>query len=105
MVVIHISNMDEYQNYVNNNENVILYCSASWCGPCKKVSPIFEKLSNLYSKTKFLKCDVGKSTDIANELKVNSIPLFVFTKNGDIIDALLRADISTLLSFCNNYFV
>ena len=45
MVVIHISNMDEYQNYVINNENVILYCSASWCGPCKKVSPIFEKLS------------------------------------------------------------
>lgn len=56
---------------------------ASWCGPCKKLSPIMEKLSKKYEgKVNFYKIDVDKSSDLANTLKIKGIPTLIFFKDS-----------------------
>ncbi|MBO7225056.1 MAG: thioredoxin [Bacteroidales bacterium] len=52
---------------------------ASWCGPCKKLSPIMEKMSKKYEdKVYFYKIDVDKSSDLANVLGITAIPTLIF---------------------------
>ncbi len=56
---------------------------ASWCGPCKKLSPIMEKLSKKYEdKVNFYKIDVDKSSDLANALNIRAIPTLIFFKDS-----------------------
>lgn len=56
---------------------------ASWCGPCKKLSPIMEKLSKKYEgKVNFYKIDVDKSSDLANTLNIKAIPTLIFLKDS-----------------------
>lgn len=56
---------------------------ASWCGPCKKLSPIMEKLSKKYEdKVYFYKIDVDKSSDLANALNIRAIPTLIFFKDS-----------------------
>ena len=56
---------------------------ATWCGPCKKLSPIMEKLSKKYEgKVNFYKIDVDKSSDLANTLNIKAIPTLIFLKDS-----------------------
>lgn len=52
---------------------------ADWCGPCKMLSPIFEKLSKKYeNKIDFYKVDTDKEQDVASVLGVKSLPTILF---------------------------
>jgi len=42
------------------NERVVAYFTASWCPPCRTISPVFSTLSSKYSDVKFLKIDVSE---------------------------------------------
>jgi thioredoxin len=52
---------------------------ATWCGPCKKLTPTMEELSKKYEgKIKFYKIDVDKEKELANAFEVESIPTIYF---------------------------
>ena len=56
---------------------------AEWCGPCRMLGPVIEKLSEKYEgKIKFGKVNVDDCPDIANSYKINSIPCVIFFKDG-----------------------
>ncbi len=56
---------------------------ADWCGPCKIVAPIMEKLADEYNgKAKFTKLDVDDNPTIANQYGIMSIPTLIVFKNG-----------------------
>lgn len=58
---------------------------AQWCGPCKMMAPLVEKLAQKYGgKMKIGKLDVDESPEIAQKYRVASIPTFVFFKNGEV---------------------
>jgi thioredoxin 1 len=59
----------------------ILYFTADWCNPCKKVKPIVEEL-NRDSAVKFQFIDVDQETDMAKNMNVRSVPTFVVIENG-----------------------
>ena len=63
-------------------EKVLVDFYASWCGPCKMLSPVLEKISN---DIKVVKVDVDKYQDLAREYGVMSIPcLILFEDNKEI---------------------
>ena len=56
---------------------------ASWCGPCKMVSPIIEKLAIEFDgKVKFAKLNIDKEPEIADNYNIQSIPTLILFKNG-----------------------
>ncbi|XP_004503257.2 TPR repeat-containing thioredoxin TDX isoform X2 [Cicer arietinum] len=74
----------------------ILYFTATWCGPCRYISPLYTSLAEKYQKVVFLKVDIDEAVDVAARWKVNSVPTFFFVKNGKEIDSVVGADKNTL---------
>ncbi|MBP5292352.1 MAG: thioredoxin [Lachnospiraceae bacterium] len=65
---------------------------ATWCGPCKMMGPVLEKLSDKYEgKIAFAKIDVDENPDSAAEYNVRSIPFMVLFKDGQVVDHVLGA--------------
>jgi thioredoxin 1 len=59
---------------------------ATWCGPCKQVAPILEKLAKEFSgKVRIAKVDVDENQALAQDFQVMSIPTLMFFKNGKIV--------------------
>lgn len=57
---------------------------ATWCGPCRMLSPILESVAEDYEdKVKFVKLDVDDAPEIAKDYSVMSIPTLILFKNGE----------------------
>ncbi|KAL3002430.1 hypothetical protein AAZX31_08G054100 [Glycine max] len=76
----------------------ILYFTATWCGPCRFISPIYTSLAEKYPKVVFLKVDIDEARDVAAGWNISSVPTFFFVKNGKEVDSVVGADKSTLES-------
>lgn len=59
---------------------------ATWCGPCKMLSPVLEEISTDRSDVKIIKVDVDECEDIARQLGIMSIPTMIVFKDGKIMD-------------------
>lgn len=64
---------------------VVVDFFATWCGPCKMLSPVFESVSKDYSgKVRFFKLDTDKATETSIKYGVMSIPTLILFKNGSV---------------------
>lgn len=59
--------------------------SAKWCGPCKALAPIVEKVSKLYPSLAVTKIDVEENPSIASKYHVLGLPKLILEKDGKII--------------------
>ena len=64
---------------------------APWCGPCRMVSPIYDKLAEEYDNFKFCKLNVDENIETATRYEVMSIPMQLFFADGEKVDGLLGA--------------
>ena len=64
---------------------------APWCGPCRMVSPIYDKLSKEYDNFKFCKIDVDQNSQTAMQYHIVSIPMQMFFNGGEKVDEILGA--------------
>ncbi|XP_068127458.1 thioredoxin-like [Hyperolius riggenbachi] len=71
---------------------LVIDFTAVWCGPCKRISPVFEALSHEYPDVLFYKVDVDNARDIAESCGIRAMPTFHFYKNGSKIDEICGAD-------------
>ena len=75
---------------------------ATWCGPCKMLSPVVDEVSNEITDVKFLKVDVDDNSEIAAKYNIMSIPTLIIFKDGEVKDrhtGLLSK--SDLINFIN----
>lgn len=59
---------------------------ASWCGPCRMLSPIVEELAGEMTGVKFVKVNVDEEPALANQFRVDAIPTLVMLKDGKLAD-------------------
>ncbi len=80
------------QEVMLSDKPVLVDFWASWCGPCKMVSPIIDSLADEYEgKIKVCKVNVDSESSLATEFAVVSIPTVVLIKNGKIVDKSVGA--------------
>ncbi|XWS50848.1 hypothetical protein CRYUN_Cryun12cG0125000 [Craigia yunnanensis] len=75
---------------------VILYFTATWCGPCRYISPLYTSLAAKYAKVVFLKVDIDEARDVAARWNISSVPTFFFVRNGKEVDKVVGADKNAL---------
>ncbi|HNZ86844.1 MAG TPA: thioredoxin [bacterium] len=84
-------NESTFENFINNNKNVVVDFFADWCGPCKMLAPILEELSNDYKDKdiKIVKLNVDEAGNIAQKFDIMSIPTIIFFQNGKVKDTTI----------------
>lgn len=85
MRAIHIT-QGNYKNEVLESEKpVLIDFWASWCGPCKMLTPVIEELADEVTNAKICKVNVDEVPELAEQFHVMAIPTLVVIKNGAII--------------------
>ena len=79
-------NAEEYSELMNSEDAVVIDFHATWCGPCKVLSPILEELEDEVNGVKFVKLDVDQHPDIAGQNGVMGVPTVVILKDGEVKD-------------------
>ncbi|XP_060563520.1 thioredoxin-like [Ruditapes philippinarum] len=92
-----IFNLDELEAFLEEcgDKIVVIDFWAGWCGPCKLIGPVFERLAkdqSVSDKLVFVKVDVDEATDIAQWIGIECMPMFVFYQNGEKIDEFAGAN-------------
>ena len=65
---------------------------ATWCGPCRMISPIVDKMAEKYAdQVNVVKCNVDESTDIPMKFGIRNIPTLLFFKGGELVDRVVGA--------------
>lgn len=73
-----------------SSQPVLVDFYADWCGPCKMMGPVVEKLAEKYDgKIRIGKLNVDENPKIAADYGVMSIPNFVFIKDGAVVDQVV----------------
>ena len=80
----------------------VLYFTADWCNPCKKVKPIVEEM-NKDSVTKFQMIDVDSEMELTKKFEIRSVPTFILIKNGKEIKRTTGAQTREQLEAFVNY--
>lgn len=100
-----LQNLDEYNNLVKTSEKpIVLWFTASWCGPCKKIAPFFYETAKKIDECYFYVIDIDNLDEIAEAYNITSIPTFVFLKNKEIFDILKGGNEQDFLSILSNIF-
>ena len=86
MALQHLTG-DTFDAAVNAAPLAMVDFWATWCGPCKMMGPIVEKLAGEYDgKALVAKVDTDEEADLAEKFDVSTIPTLVFLKNGAEFD-------------------
>ena len=83
-----IINSQEFDNTIESGVVVVDFF-ATWCGPCKMLSPVIDELSGELENVNFVKVDIDQSMDLAQKFKIVSVPTLKVFKNGVEVDTLM----------------
>lgn len=84
-------NQDNFDQIISGNNLVLVDFWAEWCGPCKMMHPVFERMSKKYRHIRFARVNVDQNQDISMRFGVQSIPTFIMFRNGQPIDKMIGA--------------
>ena len=84
MKVLHLESQNFEKEVLEETKTVLVDFYADWCGPCKRMSPVVEKIAEeLGEKVKVCKINVDEAQNIAARYGVMSIPTFIVFKQGE----------------------
>lgn len=78
--------METFNDIIHGDKPVLVDFFATWCGPCKVMSPTIESLGQeLYGQARVLKIDIDKNQAVANQFRIQSVPTLIIFKKGQVV--------------------
>ena len=77
----------DFEQLIQKENLVVVDYTASWCGPCRIVSPLIDRLAEEYQgQAKVVKIDIDQNPNNAKKYKIRSIPTVLMFKNGKLVE-------------------
>ncbi len=87
VIEIDQSNFD---STLKANPKLVVDCWAAWCGPCRMIGPIIERMAKEYSgKVAFAKLNVDENPQLSQTYRIMAIPTLLFFKDGKVVDQIV----------------
>lgn len=100
-MIIHYNKDNVFDDEIKTGK-VIVDFFATWCGPCKMLSPILEEIGEENKDIKIIKIDVDAYEDLAMKFGIMSVPTLLFYKDGNLINKKIGfCDKEELLNIIN----
>ena len=91
--VITLSNLDAVDTFTQLNEKCCIYYTATWCGPCRAVKPVYQALSATYRGTVALgTVDVDHASDAAAAAEISAVPTITLYHHNAVVKTFSGAD-------------
>lgn len=74
---------EDVEDIKNSEETWVIDFWAEWCGPCKKLAPIYEKVSEKVEGAEFGKVDMTEHQQLGSEMGVRALPTLLILKDGE----------------------
>lgn len=86
-----VINKNNFNEVLESDKKVLLDFFASWCGPCRMLSPVIDKIADEHPEFLVGKINVDEEEELAIKFGVSSIPALFVVENGKIINESLGA--------------
>ena len=88
--VAFIQDETEFDSLLETESVLVVDFTAAWCGPCKVVGPLMEKLADEYTdRIKVFKLDLDSNKSMAKRFGVRSIPAVMYFKQGELVQTIV----------------
>lgn len=91
MSVISVNKNNFKEEVIESKKPVLVDFWASWCGPCRMVSPIVDEIAEERNDIKVCKINIDEQSELAAQFGIMSIPTLMVIKDGKIVNSALGA--------------
>ncbi len=103
MEIIHLTSENFEEEAVKAEGKVLIDFWATWCGPCRMIAPVLEKIAESDPDFKICKVNVDDEPELAKKFNVRSIPMLIVMKDGEQAAVTIGAQPeSEILKFVQN---
>ena len=84
-MIEYINDQNKFNEFIKEG-TVLIDFFATWCGPCKMLSPVIEQVEGEHPELKVVKVDVDEAPAIAAKYGIQAIPTLFLLKDGKMVD-------------------
>lgn len=94
--LLDITSMSMFKDAIGNDNLTVVDFHAKWCGPCRKIAPVYKKMCEEFTDVSFCKANVDVVRDVARDCNINCMPTFILFKGGEEVSRLKGANMPKL---------